>query len=243
MTDNKWTITPLHLATGMVDKSMTLRFRDMGVVKAGPVVGWLLQNGKDKILVDTGEFHPADALDSKGSFSRTPEMRMEKQLARFNTTPDEISIVINTHLHTDHAAGNAYFPKARFIVQKRELEYSRNPLYPDKPAYQANLEGINFELIEGDVEIAPGLKLIFTPGHTLGSQAVLVDTEAGLYVVAGDTVPHFENMEVPAGEPFIVTAIYVDMRELCASLERLRNIEGVILPGHDMLVLNKITYP
>jgi N-acyl homoserine lactone hydrolase len=243
MTHDQWTIAPLVVATGVVEKSLTVFHRDWGVKKEGPVVAWLLMNGDRKIIVDTGIFGPSDASDTLGVFSRTSEQKLEAQLNRFNTSPSEISLVINTHLHADHCGGNGYFTGARFIAQKREMEYVKHPLPVTKPDYKVEVRESDFELLDGDAEIVPGIKVILTPGHTVGSQAVLVETAAGLYVIAGDTVPHFENMEVPANEPFWPTGLYIDLRELYESLNRLKGLGGFILPGHDMLVLKKNIYP
>jgi glyoxylase-like metal-dependent hydrolase (beta-lactamase superfamily II) len=106
--------------------------------------------------------------------------------------------------------------------------------------------GMTFEYLDGDAEIVPGVKAILTPGHSPGSQALLVDTAKGLYVIAGDTITHFENMDVPAGDSFWPNAIYTDLSEYYGSLDRLRDLRdhgGFILPGHDMLVLEKSIYP
>lgn len=243
MAHDLWTLAPLVLATGLVDKSLTIFRKYHGVKKEGPVVAWLLANGDRKILVDTGLFGPCDASETRGVFSRTEEQRMEVQMKRFATSPEEIDLVINTHLHSDHCGGNSYFPGARFVVQKREMEYVRHPLPATRSEYEVEIRGSDFELLDGDTEIAPGIKVILTPGHTTGSQAVLVETASGLYVIAGDTIPHFENMEVPPDEPFWPTGIYIDLKELYESLHRLKSLGGTILPGHDMLVLAKNVYP
>lgn len=242
-TSGQWTIAPLVLAVGVVERSLTLFNRDHGKKKAGPVVAWLVRNGERKILVDTGFFGPADTADSLGAFSRTPEQRLETQLKRFDTSASEIDLVINTHLHSDHCGGNGWFPGKRHLVQKREMEYARNPFPATRSAYEVEIRENDFELLDGDAEIAPGIEAILTPGHTPGSQAVLVETASGLHVIAGDTIPHFENMDVPAGEPFWPTGIYIDLRELYESLDRLKSLGGTILPGHDMLVLEKDVYP
>ena len=58
---------------------------------------------------------------------------------RFNTSPEEIGLVINTHLHADHAGGNGYFPGTRIIVQKREMEYAKHPLPVTKADYKVEI--------------------------------------------------------------------------------------------------------
>ncbi|OPY00718.1 MAG: N-acyl homoserine lactonase [Syntrophorhabdus sp. PtaB.Bin184] len=184
-----------------------------------------------------------DTPDLKSNFSRTPEQSMESQLARFNTVPEEIRLVVNTHLHVDHCGGNGFLPNARFLAQKSELEYARNPLPVHRPAYDVDLSHMDLELLEGDTEIAEGVRTITTPGHSPGSQAVLIDTDKGLYVIAGDTITHYLSMDVPEGAPFWPGPLYVGLKEYYESLDRLRALGGTILPGHDPLVLRQTAYP
>ena len=82
-----------------------------------------------------------------------------------------------------------------------------------------------------------------TPGHSPGSQAVLVDTEKGLHVIAGDTVTHHLNMDVPKSTSFWPGPLYVDLKEYYERLDRLKGFGGMILPGHDSLVFKKVNYP
>jgi N-acyl homoserine lactone hydrolase len=243
MAHNKWTIAPLILATAVRDKSQSLLLRDYGIKVKGGVLAWLLRNGNDKILVDTGACGPIKTSHFNSRFDQTPEQTLEFQLRRFDTSFDEIATVINTHLHLDHCAGNVHFKRSVFFVQRREIEYAQNPLPVHRSAYGADISSMSFEILEGDAEIMPGIKVILTPGHSPGSQAVLVDTAEGLYVIAGDTVTYFENMVVPESDSFWPNAIYVDLREYYESLNRLKGLGGFILPGHDLLVLNKDIYP
>ena len=118
-----------------------------------------------------------DTPDLKNNFGRTPEQILESQLARFGTTPEEIRLVVNTHLHVDHCGGNCFLPNARFVAQKRELAYALNPLPVHRPAYDLDLSRMELDLIDGDAEIVDGMRVTPTPGHSPGSQAVLVDTE------------------------------------------------------------------
>jgi glyoxylase-like metal-dependent hydrolase (beta-lactamase superfamily II) len=159
-------------------------------------------------------------------------------------------MVINTHLHWDHCYGNSFFKKARFFVQKRELDYARNPLPLHEKGYEVRqegvvppFEGIPFDFLDGDADLAPGIKVLLTPGHTPGIQTVCVQTREGLYIIAGDNIPYFENMAVPDHRPFLPSPVYVDLKEYYESLERLKRLNGFILPGHDPRVMEKSIYP
>ena len=243
MLPQQWTIAPLIVGTAVRDKSQSLLHRDFGVKLESGILAWLLRSGNERILVDTGACGRVATAEFYKRYSQTPEQTLETQLTRFNTSPDEIGIVINTHLHLDHCSGNVLFKRARFFVQKREMEYARNPVPIHKWAYHVDLSGITFELLDGDAEVAPGVQVILNPGHTPGSQAVLVQTTQGLYILAGDNIPFFENMRVPENEPFWPNAFYVDLREYYESLNRIKRLGGIILPGHDLLVLQKAVYP
>ncbi len=179
MTHDKWTISPLLLATAKVDRSQGLLYRDIGVKIESGVLAFLLNNGEDKVLVDSGVCGVTETSQFLRYFSRTPEQTLEAQLARFDTSPEEISMIINTHLHIDHCAGNVLCTKARWLVQKKEMEYWRSPLRVHWQAYRVELMEAGFGLLDGDTEVLPGIGVMFTPGHSPGSQSVLVETWKG----------------------------------------------------------------
>ena len=242
MAHKNWTIAPLVLATAVRNISQTLLLSPPGASMDTAVLAWLLRSGDQTILVDTG-FGAMDKEDLKSQFKRTPEHTLEAQLGKFDIAPEEIRLVVNTHLHIDHCSGNHLLPNARFVVQRSELEYALHPLPVHRPAYDVDLSTTKFDFLDGDADIADGVRVIVTPGHSPGSQAVLVDTEGGLFILAGDTIAHYVNMEVPKGDSFWPGPLYLDLREYYESLDRLRDLEGTILPGHDALALSKTVYP
>ena len=194
-----WTISPLLLATATVDRSQGLLYRDIGEKIQSGVLAFLLENGESKVLVDSGVCGVTESAQFLRYFSRARDQTLEAQLARVGTSPHEINIVINTHLHIDHCAGNLMCTNARWLVQKKEMDYWKNPLRVHRQAYKIELSEAGFELLDGDAKVLPGVRVMLTPGHSPGSQSVLVDTAKGLYVLPGDAVPHFANMEVRAG--------------------------------------------
>jgi glyoxylase-like metal-dependent hydrolase (beta-lactamase superfamily II) len=109
-------------------------------------------------------------------------------LRKAGVQPDEVDIVINTHLHFDHAGGNTRisgnravptYRQARYLVQRKELEHARNPTDRDRASYfpenfQPIAEAGQWELIEGDGEILPGISVERIPGHNADMQAVKI---------------------------------------------------------------------
>ncbi len=238
----RWTITMLDTGTQSQLKGFMTYLTDMDQPIQIPIPIALIQ-GPQKILVDTSFL----------SVERTWEVRRRKivrnaaqevvaALASAGARPEEITLVILTHLHYDHAGNNRLFPNARFFVQREELRYALAPTSFDATAYFAPSLGITpdylgtkFELLDGDAKIADGVRVITTPGHTPGHQSVVVDTAGGRYCIAGDAVMWYENMEkrIPPG-------IHTSMIECMASLERIAREADHVLPGHDPKLFERV---
>lgn len=109
-----------------------------------------------------------------------------------SVTPEQVEMVIYTHLHNDHAGNCDLFPQAKHIFQKDEWLNLLDPLPVQKLRRDYDLDilpmlaRLNTIKINGDVEILPGVKLYKAPGHSLGSQLVTVETLKGNMVILGD---------------------------------------------------------
>ncbi len=105
-----------------------------------------------------------------------------------------------------------------------------SPLIGEKPSFW----GTPFEIIQGDWEILDGIRLIKTPGHTPGSQAVLIDTVGGIYCIAGDNAFFYENIEknIPVG--------HLSSRiDWFSSMEKIRRMSDLIIPCHDSRIFER----
>ncbi|HID32428.1 MAG TPA: MBL fold metallo-hydrolase [bacterium (Candidatus Stahlbacteria)] len=132
-----------------------------------------------------------------------------ESLASFDVKPDDIGIVINTHLHFDHGGGNTWqfddgirptFPKARYIVQKKEWADATNPNERTRASYlKENLEPIKdqVETVDGEHQILPGIFVVPTGGHTPGHQIIRIESEGKIAVYLGDLIPTVAHLPLP----------------------------------------------
>jgi N-acyl homoserine lactone hydrolase len=245
-----WKIAPLLLGTGPRFKCFITYLKNPEARVEIAMIAWLVFNHDERIIIDTGPSPSTNTAKFHKPVMQTPEQNLEMQLKRFDTRLEDVRMVINTHLHWDHCYGNSLFKNARFFVQKIEMEYARNPLPCQLEMYEVKqeevvppFEGIDFELIDGDAELAPGIKVMLMPGHTPGSQAVSVQTSEEVYLIAGDNIPLYDNLSVPEGTPFIPNGIFTDLEKYYESLDRMQRFGFKILPGHDVRIFEKAVYP
>ena len=146
-----------------------------------PVHGFVIKHPRaGAILVDTGVGWPDDILKEWKIVNR----HAADALAEHDLSPADVRIVINTHLHFDHCGQNAVFKHAPFYIQRPELERARREEKVTSEWF--DFAGARFELVDGDAEVAEGVRVVATPGHTVGHQSVLVDTPGGGAVMIGD---------------------------------------------------------
>lgn len=245
-----WTIRPLHVGT-LHRKRCEFLWRDRDVAPFdAPVIMYLLESAGERVLVDSGCSDPAHAHPEHHPFSRPPEQHPVAVLAALGVAPGDVTLVINTHLHWDHCSGNAHFAGARMLVQREELRYAVAPLPWNVRSYSPPAPGEmppwargSFEPLDGEAGPRDGLRIIPTPGHTPGSQSVVVDTHEGRYVLAGDNVPLYDNWNGRgAAWPFIPNENHYDLSAYARSMQTLRELGAPVIPSHDMRVFAREVY-
>jgi N-acyl homoserine lactone hydrolase len=156
-----------------------------------PVYVHVIQHPDARVLVDTGmtELHPAVAdMDPR----LTPLSGQDFDLA-------SIDMVVNTHLHFDHCGGNHLFAGRPIYVQRRELDDARSQ--DDYTIREwVDAPGVTYVPVDGELELLPGLRLVPAPGHTPGTQVVVVETGGRPLVVAGDLAVSFGELDEPQTE-------------------------------------------
>ena len=191
-----------------------------------PLISYYLEGKDHKIIVDTGGTAP----DGRRwmPYERTEKQSMEVQLERLGVDPLDIDTVILTHLHWDHAGNNGLFSRAVFYVQRLECADYNQP-----GVDVGTMSQTQYTPVDGDLELYPGIALILTPGHSVGSQCVLVSTEDGDRLLTGDLAPTYENWEA---QPKIPNGGMYDYDIIMKSMRKAEKICSHILPGHDSRV-------
>ena len=244
-------IRPICVGTLTEDKSLFTYLMNFGVKIEIPVLMWYIEGAEKRVLVDTGCCTPAWSREYHMPVTQTKDQEPLNALRRNGIMPEDIDIVILSHLHWDHSSNNGLFKNATFLVQKKELEYAASPLPVHLRGYEApqlgmrpHYLGVKFTVIDGDHQVVPGVSIILTPGHSPGSQCVTVDTREGTYVIAADTVPLYENWAgKPPLLPHIASGIHVGLVESYESFKKIELVADSLLPGHDPAVLQKERYP
>jgi N-acyl homoserine lactone hydrolase len=157
-----------------------------------PVYVHVIDHPEARVLVDTGmtQLHPAVA-------DMDPRLIPLSGQADFDLA--SIDVVINTHLHFDHCGGNHLFTGRPIYVQRRELDDARSE---DDYTIREWVEapGAQYVPVDGALELLPGLRLVPAPGHTRGSQVVVVETDGRSVVVGGDMAVFFAELDEPSTE-------------------------------------------
>ncbi|WP_337170471.1 MBL fold metallo-hydrolase [Gemmatimonas aurantiaca] len=176
----------------------------------------LIEHEDGLVLLDTGsgnketqKFHDIYGIENAGAEGRTA---LEDGIRAAGFTPEEVSLVINTHLHFDHAGGNTWrtpsgevlptFPNARYLVQAGEKAYAEHTnertaasYFP--PNWAPIVASDRFDVIEGEREIVSGITVRPTPGHTPHHQSVILRSGGETACFLGDVVPTSHHLALP----------------------------------------------
>jgi len=214
----------------------------------------LIEHPSGLVLIDSGAGNKESAkfidiygIENAGSNGRTA---LEDGLAQLGVKPEDVTFLLSTHLHFDHAGGNTYvdeqgtvrptFANARYFVQRGEYEYATHPnertaaSYFDRN-YAPTLESGQLELIEGNRDLMEGISSIVTPGHTPHHQSFLIRSGGEAAVFLGDVVPTHAHLPLPWIMGYDVEPLVTleSKRQLLAEAER----EGwTVIFEHDATV-------
>jgi N-acyl homoserine lactone hydrolase len=144
-----------------------------------PVFAFLVLHPAGPILVDTGVGLGNALIDE---LYAPAHHDLDEALATHDVRTGDVATVITSHLHFDHCGQNGRFAGARIVVQRAEVEAATAPHYtvPD----WAFPPGIDLTVVEGDHQVAAGVRVVATPGHTPGHQSVVVDGGDGARTIA-----------------------------------------------------------
>jgi glyoxylase-like metal-dependent hydrolase (beta-lactamase superfamily II) len=181
--------------------------------------GLLVETRDELVVIETGLGNKEDEkfLKIYGVENRAPAEwaapdRLQAAIRHAGFSPEDVTVVVNTHLHFDHAGGNTYrdeegrlrisFPNARYFVQRGEWEYAHHTNERTRASYlpynydPVEAEG-RFTFLDGEADVVPGISVLPTPGHTPHHQSVLVRSAGETACFLADLVPTMAHLPLP----------------------------------------------
>jgi N-acyl homoserine lactone hydrolase len=234
----------LHGGDCVVDKGRVFTPGvDEGKLLRIPIPLFLVETDDgERVLVDTG-MHPVHVDDPEHTFGDMPpynewilpmmrrEDTLEHRLGELGLSVDDITHVVNTHLHFDHCGQNYLFTKVPIMLQREHYEVALET--PDYPHEYFDLPELNYELVDGDVQLFRGIRGITAPGHAPGLMALLFELpNSGSILLCTDAIDTQEHLDHDIWDhcPDPVTA-----KESAEKLKRIAADENAtMLFGHDL---------
>lgn len=207
---------------------------------------WLARNENSVILIDTGFNSKAASTRDRG-WQRCPI----EALSNLGIRPEDVTDVVITHLHYDHAGNLDLLPNAKFHIQESEMSYATGPCMCSRIlrfAYTADdIKQLVSHVYDdrvvfhsGDTVLFPGIELLHVGGHTKGLQCVKVFTERGWVVIASDAIHFYENYHKQNPFPIVesVSKAALAFKKIRTEVES----DAYLIPGHDPSVLDRYPY-
>jgi N-acyl homoserine lactone hydrolase len=233
-----------------------------------PYQAFLVEHpGAGRFLIDTG-FHPSVAVDPKANLGRvgarvfSPEMEasdaVPAQLRARGIEPSEIKTILMTHLHGDHASAISEFPGATFLISQQEWDEASTVSRPATHGYVRRHFDHAFEFrtidfggsaVDSFATFGRGVdvfgdgsvRLVFTPGHTLGHTSVILRLKEREALVAGDAIYTMKTLE-DGHKPYRMEDEHLFERSLREiQIYAKETPDALIIPGHDMAAWRKLS--
>jgi glyoxylase-like metal-dependent hydrolase (beta-lactamase superfamily II) len=235
-----YTIHPIVMGTKIFDKGMMTYQHHYGKEYTIPIYCWYLKGGDRKIIVDTGEMHPIQSTDREKAIEGKI-YTFEEGLARWDLAPEDIDLVIHTHLHNDHCENDYKCTNAAIYTHRKELERIHNPHPLDFRYLEDYIEDVEengqIQILDGDAGIVPGIRVVHTPVHTEGGLTVFVDTSGGKAAITGFCVimeNFFPPKEIKAMEMDVIPpGTHVNVYEAYNIMLTIRDRADILLPLHE----------
>lgn len=232
-----------------------------GKLHRDPIHVWLVTDGKQHFLVDSGMAEIARIEEMlKVSGWGGGHAALRARLAEHGLTPDDISHVILTHMHFDHADNTGLFPNACVVVQRAELFHAIDPTPSQRPFFKGHIMAEllsrkrpkGLRLVEGDFDFVDGIHVLHVPSHTPGMQVPIVTTAKGKVALVSDLGDHYKYW-YPAdpratdkptrylSDTFLPGVIRSESeRDWAAAMQRVLDHADIVVPAHDFRIPNDI---
>lgn len=228
----EYTIHPLVVGANETDQGIMTYLRGYGKRIWIPIYVFYVEGGGEKILVDTG-LEQFVVPEHVGREHGIDILEFEEALERVGLRPEDIDVILHTHLHNDHCENDYKCPQAKIVVQKTEYEFFKNPHPLDHRYYPDLLDGLDVELVEGDTKFRDGIDLIFSPGHTPGGQSIAIQTAAGRAVITGFCC---NGMNFPPDSPAVPPGVHTDAIAAYDTAQKIRSMADILIPLHDLSI-------
>jgi len=237
---NSYKIHPIVMGTKVFDKSMMTYQYGNGIQYTIPIYCWYLEGSNKNILVDTGELSPIQS-ESREAAINGKIYTFEEGLSRWDLKPEDIDIVIHTHLHNDHCENDYKCVNADIYVHENELTKIHNPHPLDYRYLEDYIEDVEengqIRKISEDKEIFSGITCIHTPVHTEGGLTILINTPSGKAAITGFCVID-ENFNPPAEikameMDVIPPGTHVNVYEAYDIMMKIKELADIVLPLHE----------
>ena len=214
----------------------------------------LVESADDLVLIETGignkespKFESIYGVETSAPEGDNAPDRLQAAIRHLGFAPDDVSIVVNTHLHFDHAGGNTFrdeegtvqvsFPRARYYAQSGEWEWAHRDNERTRASYlEHNYEPIAnaglLELLSGSSDIVPGISVFMTPGHTPYHTSVLIESGGERACYMADVAPTMAHLSLPWIMGYDVEPL-VTLESKRRLLKRAAKEEWLLVSTHD----------